>query len=568
MWMEERGSAINEARVREAAATGADTLAVACPFCTVMLDDGVASTGRTCASWTSRRCWRTRSCRRRPPVRSPSSVVCARPISRARVQSPHATHEAPARWDAQTRVPALVVGQLAHSRRVLPATTACLELEAIFLAERDLSSVVVRQPDGQPLAVTRGTFFMLLTGRMGYGRAVYTHRLVVDMPLPRGLTLDANATVAEAAAAILDRDHDRYDDFAVRFDDGGLATVSVADMFEELSYASSFGARRHAQILNSAGEGICGVDSAGQITFANSAAARITGYSIAELVGRPLWQILGPSGDGADADDIATFRHRDGSLFPVESVATPISDATSQDGAVLVFKDITARTRTEADLASAHAAAVEASRLKSEFVANMSHEIRTPLNGVIGMTELLLSTALDDGAARIRGGRAAQRRRAARRDQRHPRLLEDRGRQARARERAVRAARRSSRTPSQWSPRPRTQRTLELADRARRRACPRTLAATATACGRCSPTCSATPSSSPPSARSRDARAGAGEQRRDGLGPLRGRATPASASREEAQTRIFSRSRRPTVRPRAATAAPAWAWRSPASSSR
>jgi Fe-S oxidoreductase len=45
MWMEERGSQINEERAREAAATGADTLAVACPFCTVMLDDGVRQTG-------------------------------------------------------------------------------------------------------------------------------------------------------------------------------------------------------------------------------------------------------------------------------------------------------------------------------------------------------------------------------------------------------------------------------------------------------------------------------------------------------------------------------------------
>ena len=45
MWMEERGKPINEARVREAAATGADTLAVACPFCTVMLGDGVQSAG-------------------------------------------------------------------------------------------------------------------------------------------------------------------------------------------------------------------------------------------------------------------------------------------------------------------------------------------------------------------------------------------------------------------------------------------------------------------------------------------------------------------------------------------
>ena len=45
MWMEERGSQINEERAREAAATGADTLAVACPFCTVMLDDGVRQAG-------------------------------------------------------------------------------------------------------------------------------------------------------------------------------------------------------------------------------------------------------------------------------------------------------------------------------------------------------------------------------------------------------------------------------------------------------------------------------------------------------------------------------------------
>ncbi len=46
MWMEERGTPINDARVQEAADTGAETLAVACPFCTVMLDDGVKASGK------------------------------------------------------------------------------------------------------------------------------------------------------------------------------------------------------------------------------------------------------------------------------------------------------------------------------------------------------------------------------------------------------------------------------------------------------------------------------------------------------------------------------------------
>jgi Fe-S oxidoreductase len=47
MWMEEKGTQINVERAREATETGAETLAVACPFCTVMLDDGMRETGGT-----------------------------------------------------------------------------------------------------------------------------------------------------------------------------------------------------------------------------------------------------------------------------------------------------------------------------------------------------------------------------------------------------------------------------------------------------------------------------------------------------------------------------------------
>jgi PAS domain S-box-containing protein len=124
--------------------------------------------------------------------------------------------------------------------------------------------------------------------------------------------------------------------------------------------------RRSELLLNSAGDGIFGIDIQGAVTFVNNAAARLTGWAPGELIGKPVSTILhqirinrsAPSQDdlftGAafidgtvQIGDTDEFKSRDGKTFPVEYTSTPVHEGENLLGSVVVFRDITDRRESE-----------------------------------------------------------------------------------------------------------------------------------------------------------------------------------------------------------------------------
>jgi len=79
----------------------------------------------------------------------------------------------------------------------------------------------------------------------------------------------------------------------------------------------------------------------------------------------------------------------------LEASARPVIEQDgSLYGGLIVYRDVTMRQQAEEEMARAHRLALEAARLRTEFLDNVSHEILTPLNGIVGMTQLLLGTSL------------------------------------------------------------------------------------------------------------------------------------------------------------------------------
>jgi len=168
----------------------------------------------------------------------------------------------------------------------------------------------------------------------------------------------------------------------------------------EAEEALHLATRQRELILESVGEGICGIDLEGRVTFINDTGSRLLGYAPDDLTGREIHQVIHHShADGTPYSRVTSpilqgmrrrevvrmrdevFWRHDGTKIPVEYIANPLIEDGRLAGMVVAFQDVSERRRLH--------------KMKDEFISTVSHELRTPLTSLRASLGLISSGTLD-----------------------------------------------------------------------------------------------------------------------------------------------------------------------------
>lgn len=157
--------------------------------------------------------------------------------------------------------------------------------------------------------------------------------------------------------------------------------------------------------LSSIGDAVIATDTEAKITFMNSCAEQMTGWSEADALAQPLAEVFRIVNEYTRAEvespvtkvlrdgEMATLANhtillaRDGRELPIDDCGAPMRDAKGRlIGAVLVFRDVAERRALQRELERRAAQLEDADRRKNEYLAMLAHELRNPLaplrNGV------------------------------------------------------------------------------------------------------------------------------------------------------------------------------------------